>query len=731
MVLKSEIVHDLQQHIERLNRDLEAARDTSGTGFYVSKDTYEELTTKERASREAVEEWKQRIALWEEEVQRTNEKHRATVEELQTTRRELGETSDALSASRVQLDLVQADLQRQTLLTRAHAHHERRLDATAHVLQSSLQLSTGDVQQLHARVSRMRDREQRNMSAAAKISELVGAEVERAQGAVGTYNEGAARQTQQLLHTLQSRVGPEFEAELGSRLREHAEALGADVARVLEAAAAQRDEGKGGCESAGSRVNELAAGLCASITGARMQGSEACAKLESHVTAQTAEQTVALGSMATAIRAILTSCSSSTAELLAHSQQRAQQVIDELRREADALRARHAEEIRILREQAQQLNKQARQEDDKLIDAVRSMIEERRAREEAAVGGLVDSAGTQADAHAQSSVRLIEQSGAICEALDHAASAVRSDIDKSSQGVESQLSACQSVHTGVVGSLGAAVSDHAEVIGAQLAAASEAASTAQSALGAAVQQSQQFVTSLNESSASSLDRVAQLASASLDAAQATSSKATGEWRAARTELDSLARTQASERDVFAGELGRGISSISTVVQRETSSGIQATQSSGSTPSANRRYRSIDSWNITRPHDEILDRLAGNGNDGPSFVDAESVEWTGMPTEHMDVECDKEESSKSMVVLSSSPIRPAFSSPIRPDSSLLRKRPSENAVSPASDPSMERPTRRPRTRQTIDGSTEHDGEESAIPIAATYAYPSKPAHTGLN
>ncbi|KAJ2561405.1 hypothetical protein GGH12_004031 [Coemansia sp. RSA 1822] len=702
MVLKSEIVHDLQQHIERLNRDLEAARDNAGTGFYVSKDTYEELTTQAKASREIAEEWKQRVALWEEEVQRTNDKMRVLSNEHAATCRELSSTNETLNATREQLDVTQSDLQRQTLLTRAHAHHERALNAAAFVLQASARTSAGDAQALHAKTARMAEREQHNIRAAALIGESVRTEVERAQASAVAYSESAARQSQQLLHALQSRVGPEFEAALDSCLRQHASTMEADIAKAVQTAQTQRSEAQNNCQRIAEQVDTIASGLDTVVADKAAQGAAISTQLNASVEKHSAEQKISLATITSAIGTVLDTCASSTAKLLSESQQRAQQIIDELRTEADMLRARHAEEIRELREQAQKLSQQARTEDDDFMAAVRNMVEQRRTRNDAAIGGLLDSADSQASARAQSTARLVDQTAAVSASLDHAAAAVLSAAGDARQTIGTKLADGQTTHERISSVLSAAVVDHTTQLNTHFSAVVEATASAHSELSAATQQSQQTVAQLCQSSSLSLDHITSRATACARALQTTTTDAMQEWRDARTEMDALVCTQASERDAFAAELRRGISEISTVVVRETSTGILATQPNGTTPRS-RRYQSIDSWNVTRPHAQILAQLLPPSDVSP---DTDALEWTGM------LATDPE--SESVQPMAMSPVSTAFSSPVRPDSSLLRKRSSDTAVSPASDPATERPTRRPKTQ--TNGDTDMGENGSALPSA---------------
>ncbi|KAJ2676029.1 hypothetical protein IWW42_000698 [Coemansia sp. RSA 1085] len=723
MVSKSEIVHDLQQHIERLSRDLEAARDTTGAaGFYVSRDTYEELTTQAKASRELADEWKQRVALWEEHVQRTDEQLQELTNEHMATQRELSSKLAELQAAQKQLEQLQEDLQRQQLLTRAHAHHEEALNTAALVLQASLKTSSQDVSALHAKIGRMADREHRNVQSAEQISTLVESETEKAQTAVSQYNSHACEQTQRLLHLLQSRVGTAFEAQLAETLQKQQNSLKAESKAALESAARDREQAEASGVQAIEHLNAVTSKLHANAQDAAQSSEQTSRQLAEHISKQTTQQRALLHKLAETIQTVMESCAQSTAELLSQSQTQASQTIDALRADADRLKAQHAEEIQALQQQARGLREQAQTEDQELFSAIQKMIDRRREREDAAFADVVKAATEHAMSQAAATKRLVAQSDALRSLMDQSASSTQKQVAQTRSHVETQISETQDTYAQMANKLVSTATDATSQLQSYMSSVVDACAETQKETAESASQVQQTIGGICQVTASSMEHMAQLAASSAQSMQTTALDAAEVWQAARNELHTLSQTQATERDGFASELNRGISSIATVVAQETAS-IRPTEPVGGTPQAKQRYRTVDSWNITRPHNYILEQAAD-----PELLTQEAVEWTGMPyTEAAGVAGSNVDEEDEQMAMSPSSFKTAsFSSPVRPDSSLLlmRKRPSENAVSPASDPASERPTRRPRTRQTehANGSELDNSVASAIPAPTTSRLP---------
>ncbi|KAJ1833631.1 hypothetical protein LPJ70_006412, partial [Coemansia sp. RSA 2708] len=454
-------------------------------------DTYEELTTNAKASREVAEEWKQRVALWEEEVQRTNDRYQQLADEHMGTKRKLGETAERLETAQQELVQTRRDLQQQALLTRAHAHHEQALSAAAFVLQASLRASTEDAAQLVAKCARMADGQQQSLQAAADIRNLVAQESGAAQQAVSQDCARGREQTQALLAALEAQVGDEFERLLGQQLSKHAEDLDASLRETSHAAQQQQDAERDAHAQAAARVGRLAESLHAAATDAAARGGQTCTELATEVRTHGESQHAALAQVAAAVRALVDACSRSTAEVLRQAQAQAAQANDALRAEAAALKAAHAAEVQALRANAQELAKRARDEDAQFMADLKAMVERRRERDEAALAAAVDAAESQAEARARSSARLAEQSTDTCQALGVAAAEAQAEYVRAGAAAGSQLDSARDAQHASAQALDSAVSAHAQQISSCFDAHAEAAAATRTELeGAAAQAAQ-------------------------------------------------------------------------------------------------------------------------------------------------------------------------------------------------------------------------------------------------
>ncbi|KAJ2846290.1 hypothetical protein IWW36_004421, partial [Coemansia brasiliensis] len=486
---------------------------------------------------------------------------------------------------------------------------------------------------------------------------------------------------------------------------------------ALESATRDRKQAEGSGVQTTEHLNEISSKMHSTAQEAAQSSEQVGRQLVEQMSEQTTQQHALLQKMAETIQAVMESCAHSTAELLSQSQAQASQTIDALREDTERLKSQHAEEIQALKAQAHGLRKQAQTEDRELLDAIQKMIDRRREREDAAFTDVVKAATEHAISQADATKRLVTQSGTLRKLLEQSASSTQEQVTQAQSHIETHISEAQNTHAQIAEALAMTATNGTNQLQSHMSSIVDACAATQRETIEATTQVQQTIDTLCQTSASSMEHMAQLAASSTQNTRMTASDAAKVWQAARNELHTLSQTQAKERDEFANELSRGISSIATVVAQETAS-IQPTEPSGSTPQAKQRYRTIDSWNITRPHSYILEQAAD-----PELLAREAVEWTGMPhTEASDLAGNTDEGDDEQMAMSPSSFKTAsFSSPVRPDSSLLlmRKRPSESALSPASDPASERPTRRPRTRQTdhTAGSELDDSVASSIPAPA--------------
>ncbi|KAJ2808333.1 Kinesin- motor protein [Coemansia guatemalensis] len=732
-VSKSEIVHDMQLQMEQLRRDLDAARD--GNGFYVTHESYAELTQQAHASKEIVDEWKQRVALWEDEVQRVQREHSELTRAHEATQRELAATSEALAATRSDLARTTNDLRQQTVLTRAHAYHEGALDSAATRLRGALGASTRDTTALHGKVARMGERERLNLQAVAQISEQVGKEAARVLAVVAEQRTRGDAQTQQLLLTLQKRVGEQFEKDVVAALQAHADDARNAMQNAASSAQEKQQAARERCDAAAGRSVALAEELRRAAEAAVAEGVAACAEFSKGIQSHSAQQTAALEAAAAGIRSQLDTCVAKASDVLRESQKRNVAVLDALQADVQALESRHAMDVEALQRSIQELGERGRAEDEQLVAAVQAAVAERREREQKALDALCEESSEQAQSHAAATAALAKQPRAVAAALEASGDTLRSALTAAQTDTGGQLEAFQTIGAQAAASLESMTQGHTEVIRNKLAAlGTEAVGQAQQGIGAAAEESRQAADALCRSAADALALTQQRASAGMQAVQSTAEQALAEWRTARSSLVALAQTQSEEREDSARELGRGVSAIAEVVSRESEANVAATVPSGSTPPPRRMHVGIDSWNITRPHSFIVERLAA---DCSLLEDSAQLDWTGQPASERPVSPPMKEGDCPMAV--SPGDRHAIATPppsadavvngetpgfVEP--SMPRKRSSENAASPASDAASQPPTRRPRIRSMrssaeLNGNME-ESEASGIPVPAPSRLP---------
>ncbi|KAJ2082780.1 Kinesin- motor protein [Coemansia sp. RSA 988] len=738
-VSKSEIVHDMQLQMEQLRRDLDAARD--GNGFYVTHESYAELTQQAHASKEIVDEWKQRVALWEDEVQRVRKEHNDLSRAHEVTQRELSVASEALVATRNNLARTTSDLRQQTVLTRAHAHHEDALDEAASTLRGALGASTRDTTALHGKVSRMRDREGLNLQAVAGIVDQVEIKAAQVLAAVDEHRTRGDLQTQQLLQTLQKRVGEKFEAEVSAALRAHAEDASKAMDNVVSSAHKDHNTARERCDAAAGRSVALIEELRIAAETAVAEGVAACSEFSKEIQRHSSQQTVALEAAASDIRTQLEASVARASDVLRESQKQNAAVLDALQADMQALETRHVQDVEALQTHIRQLGERGRVEDDRLMAAMQAAVAERREREQAALDALYEKSTEQAKSYAAATAVLAERPRAVAAALDVSGNALRSALTATQTDATGRLEAFHTIGIQAAASLESLAQGHAETVGKKLTAiGTDVVGHAQQGLSASAAESGQAVDSLCHTAADALALMQQHASVGVQGVHSTAEQALAEWRTTRGSLVSLAQAQSTERDESARKLGHGVSKILEIVSHDANEKVSATISSGSTPPPQRKHLGVESWNITRPHSFIIEKLIA---DHSLLEEASQLDWTGIPASERTVSdplADNEGDSR--MVVSGDDIKHHFiatpppsadvltngTSPGRLEPGILRKRSSENAVSPASDISSQPPTRRPRIRNMrsdaeLDGNNAGvDSNVSGIPVPA--AVPSR-------
>ncbi|KAJ1959103.1 Kinesin- motor protein, partial [Dipsacomyces acuminosporus] len=399
-VSKSDIVNDMQMYIERLRNDLEAARDSNG--FFVTKETYEELTTEAKESKKLVDEWKQRVAIWEEEM-----KH----------------------------------LSHQKFISRAHAKHESALDSTARLLYSSLSTSSRDAAELHSKIARMSERERLNLQAVAQISQLVGSETKRALDSVAEYNNNADTQTKRLLSTLQERVGESFEAAVAGKIREYEDKLNTQISGIVERALESGVSSRAACKSSIASVEELLAGLKTTIDGLAQECVGACTDYASEVQEFSNRQTESITARTENINSLMATCVSDLTALLSESQANAAQIITNLASEIEKLELQNQQMTRDFESKIESFKSRSEKADSSLLQKVKAMIEESREQEAAALQDLLSMTQSQSASSISNANGLLGHTKTVGDGVAHLSRSLLSRVASAQTAVQDSVEA--------------------------------------------------------------------------------------------------------------------------------------------------------------------------------------------------------------------------------------------------------------------------------------------------
>ncbi|KAG7463098.1 hypothetical protein MATL_G00191830 [Megalops atlanticus] len=169
---KRTLIKEYTEEIERLKRDLAAARDKNGV--YVSTENFEMMNGRIVSQEEQIAEFTERISAMEEELKRV-------AELFSESRQELGQCTEALQESRKRLDEAHRDLQHTKLKLSEEQFAvaelkttENALYSTANKLLSTVSISTSDVKGLHAKLDRKNAVEQHN----SEVLQRFGSEME-------------------------------------------------------------------------------------------------------------------------------------------------------------------------------------------------------------------------------------------------------------------------------------------------------------------------------------------------------------------------------------------------------------------------------------------------------------------------------------------------------------------------------------------------------------------------
>ncbi|NXM36678.1 KIF11 protein, partial [Oxyruncus cristatus] len=154
------LIKEYTEEIERLKRDLVAAREKSGV--YISLENYEALNGKLTVQEEQIAEYVDKIGIMEEEVKKITELFTVSKNELQRCKTDLQIKEKELEETQKDLQETKVHLAEEEYVVSVLENNEQKLHGTASKLLSTVEETTKDVSGLHAKLDRKEAVEQHN-----------------------------------------------------------------------------------------------------------------------------------------------------------------------------------------------------------------------------------------------------------------------------------------------------------------------------------------------------------------------------------------------------------------------------------------------------------------------------------------------------------------------------------------------------------------------------------------
>ncbi|NXN17213.1 KIF11 protein, partial [Indicator maculatus] len=157
---KKALIKEYTEEIERLKRDLAAAREKNGV--YISLENYEALNGKLTVQEEQIAEYIDKIGIMEEEVKRITELFTANKNELEQCKTDLHIKERELEETQKDLQETKIHLAEEEYVVSVLESTEQKLHGTATKLLSTVEETTKDVSGLHAKLDRKKAVDQHN-----------------------------------------------------------------------------------------------------------------------------------------------------------------------------------------------------------------------------------------------------------------------------------------------------------------------------------------------------------------------------------------------------------------------------------------------------------------------------------------------------------------------------------------------------------------------------------------
>ncbi|NXE72822.1 KIF11 protein, partial [Cochlearius cochlearius] len=157
---KKALIKEYTEEIERLKRDLAAAREKNGV--YIPLENYEALNEKLTVQEEQIAEYIDKINIMEEDVKRITELFTVSKNELEQCKTDLQVKEKELEETQKDLQETKVHLAEEEYVVSVLENTEQKLHGTASKLLSTVEETTKDVSGLHAKLDRKKAVDQHN-----------------------------------------------------------------------------------------------------------------------------------------------------------------------------------------------------------------------------------------------------------------------------------------------------------------------------------------------------------------------------------------------------------------------------------------------------------------------------------------------------------------------------------------------------------------------------------------
>ncbi|XP_026526531.1 kinesin-like protein KIF11 [Notechis scutatus] len=160
---KRALIKEYTEEIERLKRDLTAAREKHGV--YISLENYDALHGKMTIQEEQIADYTEKITAMEEELKKVTELFTVQKNKMEKCQADLQAREMELEITQKDLEITKVLLAEEEYVASSLENSEEKLHGTATKLLTTVKETTGDVSGLHAKLDRKKAVEQHNVEA--------------------------------------------------------------------------------------------------------------------------------------------------------------------------------------------------------------------------------------------------------------------------------------------------------------------------------------------------------------------------------------------------------------------------------------------------------------------------------------------------------------------------------------------------------------------------------------